>query len=243
MSAAVKGEEKTEPVEITTEHATEKGVGHGKYNMSDHLKTLLVVISLMLVMAVVILSGVERASMLGADGMACNAAKEGKCQRSEPWQWGLTTSFGFVYSYRLLSSGVMAIMFLMFALFLALALHLSYGMTRKWMPIHNITTIILYGCIYIGLLYFMFALEAMVHIKYPSYKPTTFWEPGDTETIDNPHNPPYERFLRVVSWFTFCFALVTFGLFGAGSLIPFALPKRSFSPTTTEEPASHSDEA
>lgn len=210
-------------------------VGKG---LIEQLRVLLVVLVLCITFTVVMLTSVTRDELNASDTIACNGARDNKCSRSKPWRWGSGSgSFGVIYSYQMLSSCIMALIMFLFGLFFALGIHFSLGANQDhegvssqpgpiFLHIHNAATFLVYGFLITGLIYFGFGLEALVHIKFPSYKPS-FWDNVTGEAIEEAHNPPYERFLAIISWFNMSVAVVAFLFFATISKVPLVVSMAS----------------
>lgn len=211
---------------------------HRSCMLAEHVKVLVLVGMLGLVMTSVLLAAVTREELLGADTLACNGATSaGKCERDRPWPWGDTQGFGVIYSYRLLSAAMSAIDFFMFSIFSGLAIVVT---TSRTLPIfHRTMLFFTHVFLYIALIYNMFAVEGLVHVKYPSYKPKAFWMNGFlSETV---HQPPYKKFAEVSAYFVLAFALLTFSISTVLSVVP-AMGGTSV-PTTPKHPGGeYSDE-
>jgi len=214
--------------------------------LEEQLRVLLVLICLAITFVVVMMSSVDRSELTESDAMSCEGARKNKCSRSDPWKWGLISSFGPVYSYRFLSASVLACQFLLFALFFGLAVYLSLCANKNhehgpvpgkfFYMIHDVAVFFTYACMYVALVYFGFALEAFVHIKFPSYKPSTFWDENSSQIDEEPHNPPYRRFVAVCSWFNLSVAMLTLFFFATVSKVPMLTERRP------QEPAPHHEE-
>lgn len=205
--------------------------------LAEHVKVLLLVAMLALVMTSVLLAAVDRDELTYADALTCSGATSpSKCERDRPWPWGNQQGFGIIYSYRLLSGSIMAIDFLMFSIFSGLSVAAT---TSCSLPMFHRTMLFLtHVFLYIGLIYFMFAVEGLVHVKYPSYKPKAFYVYDETsgtmsmrETV---HQPPYKKFAEVSAFFVLAFALLTFCISTVLSVVP-AMGGTSV-PTTPKHP-------
>mmetsp|Transcript_37015 Transcript_37015/g.118669 ORF Transcript_37015/g.118669 Transcript_37015/m.118669 type:complete len:272 (-) Transcript_37015:260-1075(-) len=210
--------------------------------LREQVKVLMLSSSMALIFVTLLLTNVTRAELKEADELNCLGAKEHKCDRSDKWQWGNQQTFGVVWSYRLLGSGLLSLTFFALALFLALALYMSlcigmnYDHDSKSMGfyffLHDLFTFAALVCFFVGLSYFLFAVQALVHVKFPSYKPRKFWDgtkivDGDAEfdedrddPYDGTHNPPYNRFAAIVAWFTFALGLSTLLIFMGIAKLP-----------------------
>jgi len=216
------------------------------------LKVLIPAICLGITFTVLLLTAVDRVELKDADGWACADAQPGKCSRSKPWKWGLTSSFAHIYSYRLLGSAVLAIQMFLFALFFGLAVFLSLNAQKArghpagpiFFFVHDLGLFLCYGCLYVALVYFMFAVEALVHVKFPSYKPGKYWTdlpdgfvvgPGSALVQeDERQNPPFSRFLAILTWFNMSVAMLTLLFFATVAKIPMLLSTTSS--TTSKQP-------
>lgn len=149
--------------------------------LQEQVKTLMLTSAMAMVFTVIMMASVDRDELKEADTRACIGARPNRCERSSPWKWGNTQSFGVVWSYRLLSSSVISIMFFAFTLFFTVALLMSLcvGMNREfkdtttgamklWFWLHDIFSFVAVACFFIGLCYFLFAVQALAHIKYVS---------------------------------------------------------------------------
>jgi len=229
MVKATTAEEKEEMREEKKQEAREAS------GLLMQVKSLVILAALALVSVCILLSNVFKDELIAADQEACRGARDNKCERSDPWRWGNTQSFGVVWSYRLLSSSWMALQFFALTLFVALALFTSLctGMQnlkqgrssdnlamKLFYFIHDAFALMSVASFFIGLVYFLFAVEALIHVKFPSYQPAAFWN-EDTQTItETLHNPPFRRYLEIWEWFTIAVALFAFVVFKGLSKIP-----------------------
>jgi len=203
--------------------------------LREQIKALMVTSAVAVLFTVLLLTTVTRDELLQSDEFSCIGARPNRCNRSMPWKWGRTESFGVIWSYRLLSSGLLALQFFCYTLFFCLALYMSLciGMNHgdyvyEKLPatltlyywIHDFCTFLSVATFFVGLVYFLFGVQAMIHVKYPSYKPKRFWD-EETETITETYNnPPYSYFTEVIVWLTSFFSLGLFLIFALLAKVP-----------------------